>query len=218
MAVFLLRKLFVGAILDYRALVEYNNATALLDSGHPVRNYNTGATLHCAVKGLLDDLLTLFIKCTCRFVQDDNLGRFDKSASNRDSLFLTAGKFAALKTAYFQKADVELVFRSLNSCLVDEAIEPLAVESLHSGSVGLKIDTEQLLSSRCSLTAFDRFAETKNSLKIEFALILVNASKNLLSDFLGDLLSVDLFDLHSAHKELLNLLNLRLELKSLHNL
>ena len=127
MAVFLLRKLFVGAILDNRALVEYNNATALLDGGHPVRNYNTGATLHCTVKGLLDDLLTLFVKCTSRFVQDDNLGRFDKSASNRDSLFLTAGKFAALKTAYFQKADVELVFRSLNSCLVDEAIEPLAV-------------------------------------------------------------------------------------------
>jgi hypothetical protein len=133
-------------------------------------------------------------------------------------LFLTAGKFAALKTAYFQKADVELVFRSLDSQLVYEAIEPLAVKSLHSGSVCLEVDTEQLLSSRCSLTAFYRFAEANNSLKIEFALILVNASENLLSDVFGDLLSVHLFDLNSAHKELLNLLNLRLELKGLHNL
>ena len=62
MSIWLGRELIKSAILNDFALVDDNNAVALLNRGHPMCNDDGSTALHGAVKSLLHDLLTLLVQ------------------------------------------------------------------------------------------------------------------------------------------------------------
>lgn len=91
-------------------------------------NNNRSAAFHRAVKSLLHNLLTMFVKGGGCFIQDDQLRISDQGAGDGDTLFLPTRKLASFKTAPAIKAFRKLkfsifIFHRLNK-IVLELLEP----------------------------------------------------------------------------------------------
>lgn len=61
MSVWLFRKLLKSAVFNDLTLVQDDDSATLLNRRHSVRDYNRSTAFHCTIKGLLNDLLTLFV-------------------------------------------------------------------------------------------------------------------------------------------------------------
>ena len=106
MAIFNLGQLLVRSIFHYLALVHDDNAIALLDSRHAVRNNNRGSTLHGPVQRLLHNFLRLLVESRSCLVQNHDLGGLDECARNRNALFLSTRQFGTFETAHLHEARV----------------------------------------------------------------------------------------------------------------
>lgn len=95
-AIFLCSEDIVGTVLDYPALMDYNDTITLLDCRHAMCDHDGGSTFHRPIKRLLDNFLALLIKGGRRLVQDQDLWVLDKCSCNGDALFLTTREFASL--------------------------------------------------------------------------------------------------------------------------
>jgi len=73
------------------------------------------------------------------------------------------------------------------------------------------------LSAGIRFASFQTLTVVNNCFKIEFTLVLVKASNNLLSILIGYFLWVYVVDFNSAQEELFYLFNFRLELECLHD-
>ena len=132
-------------------------------------------------------------------------------------MLLTARQLTAFKAANLLEASVKLVFGSFYSLRVYEFAESLAIEALNSGSIVLEEHAKQLLSAGIRLASFQTLAVVNNCFKIEFTLILVETSNNLLSALFGYFLRVNVINLYSAHEELFDLFDFRLKLECFHD-
>ena len=180
--------------------------------------HNASSTLHSSIQSLLDDFLTLFVKSASCFVQNDDLWRFNECACDSNSLFLTARKLASLETTNLLETCVKLIFGSFDFVLVNEQAESFTVEAFNSCSVVLQEHAKNFLSSTKGLARFETLAIVNDCLEIKFTFVLVQTSNDLLAILIGNFLGINIFDFYSAHKELLNLFNLRLEFERFHNL
>jgi hypothetical protein len=102
------RKLFVGSLLNNLTLMQNKEPLAVADGTKSVSNHYRGATLHCSVKRLLDNLLTFLIQGTCGLIKNKDLGVLDKCPSNCNTLLLTTGKLGAFKTTILVESIMEL--------------------------------------------------------------------------------------------------------------
>lgn len=68
---------FVGAVLDHTTLVQHDDAVALHDCGHAVRNHHASAALHRPVQRLLDYFLGLFVQSAGCLVENHDFRRLN---------------------------------------------------------------------------------------------------------------------------------------------
>jgi len=83
-------EVIVGAFFHYLTFMNDEHPLAVSDSAQSVSNDYRCSSLHCPVQSLLDYLLTVFVKSTSGFVEDEDLGILNKSSSNSYSLLLTS--------------------------------------------------------------------------------------------------------------------------------
>lgn len=122
-----------------------NNAVTLFDCRHSVSNHDACAAFHRAVKSLLHDFLALLVQSRRGLVKDHDLRRLDERSRNRNSLLLAARQFAALETAQFHEARIELIFEDLQLFLVDKLHKPTVESTFDPLALLLQKHTEVLV-------------------------------------------------------------------------
>jgi len=108
-------------------------------------NYNRGTAFHSTVERLLHNLLTLLVEGACGLVENQDLGVFDQSTSNGNSLLLAARELRALKAAVLLKAFTQLNFATAVTHLVNHA----RLEGLHAVQPTLKVAVLRLFDEIC---------------------------------------------------------------------
>ena len=78
--------------------VQHQNLICITNRRQTVRNRNRSARCHQAFKRLLHQAFTLRVQCTCRFIENQNIGILQNGACNRDALSLSPRKFSTAVT------------------------------------------------------------------------------------------------------------------------
>lgn len=90
MAVDVAREIFMGSRLDNLSSLKEGNGVGVADGGEAMGYDDAGAASFSGVKGLLDDVLRLTVKCAGGLVEEQNLGRTNYGSCNGDPLLLPA--------------------------------------------------------------------------------------------------------------------------------
>ena len=87
----LLRLQFVeGTLLHNYSVLYHRNSVALFNSGKSMSDDNRGSALHDVQKSGLYFFLRVFVECTRRLVQQQNVWLSHNSSCDSNPLFLTA--------------------------------------------------------------------------------------------------------------------------------
>src|SRR4051812_19377392 len=90
-----LEELFVGALLEYAALLEDEDEVGLAHGREAMRDDERGLALHELVQGLRDDLLGAGVEGGSGLVEDEDARVAEDGAGDGDTLFLPHGELDA---------------------------------------------------------------------------------------------------------------------------